>query len=178
MKKVLIVLLVLLILVVGIGFVMPTDYAVAKSVTISGSPDQVHTWVGDLNKWDEWIPWVENDPSIKTTRDGKTTGVGAHQSWTSDSGDGELTFTASDPQTGIAYDMAFIMGETRMPSSATMKYEKVDGGTKVTWSMDGDMDGAMGPVLDGWFRMFMPMMIGKDFDKGLNKLKAKVEAGS
>ena len=63
---------------------------------MQATPAQVHAFVGDLEKWDEWTPWIEDDPSIVTTFGEKTVGVGAHQSWTSESGDGELTLTQSD----------------------------------------------------------------------------------
>lgn len=174
--KILIGILVVLVVLVGVGFFLPTEYAVAKSVTIDAPPAKVHEYVGDLKKWDEFMPWTEDDPTIVTTFGDKTTGVGAHQTWTGKDGEGELTFTKSDPQSGIAYDMAFIMGETRAPSTSAMTYEKVDGGTKVTWTMEGDIADMMPPVLSGYMGLMMEGSIGDLFDRGLTKLKAKVEA--
>ncbi|MFX7894998.1 SRPBCC family protein, partial [Acinetobacter baumannii] len=47
-----------------------------------------------------------------------------------------------------------------------------DGGTKVSWSMDGDM--GRNP-LNRWMGLFMDRMVGPDFDAGLANLKALAE---
>jgi len=175
MKKLLVGLAGFVVVVVVVGLVTPPDFVVAKEVTIDAEPAAVHAYVGELKKWDEWSPWLEQDPTIKTTFGEQTTGVGASQSWTGKESDGELTFTKCDPETGIAYDMNFIMDENKIPSSAVMSYSVEDGKTKVTWSMNGTWKGAMPPVMDGWMKILSPWMIGSSFDKGLTKLKAKVE---
>lgn len=179
MKKLLVVLIVLVVVLGAIGYVTPKDYQVAKSITIDAPPAAVHAYVGDLQRWPEWTPWAEHDASLETTYGAKTTGVGAHQSWTSEGGDGELTLTMSDPAKGIAYDMAFIDEEARIPATSAMTYEPAaDGGTVVTWTMQGTWDGAVPPVMDGWMKILSPMMIGGMFDEGLANLKSRVESSS
>ncbi len=174
--KILIGIVVVLVVLAGVGFVLPTEFAVAKSVTIDAPPAKVHEHVGDLKKWDAFMPWAEEDPSMVTTLGEKTTGVGAHQSWTGKDGDGELTFTKSDPKTGVSYDMAFIHGDMRAESKSEMTYEEVAGGTKVTWTIEGDLADMMPPVLAGYMGLMMEGNVGEMFDRGLTKLKAKVEA--
>ncbi len=165
--------LALVVVFVAVGYFLPKDYDMERSIVIDATPERIHAYVGDLEQWDKWMPWKEADPSIEVKLGEKTKGVGAHQSWTGKDGKGELTFTASDPDKGIEYDMAFIMDEdTRAESHCVTSYEKVEGGTKVTWAMKGTMPGA---VLGGWFAMLMDSMAGKDFDKGLSKLKALAE---
>lgn len=168
----------ILVLVAAIGLMSSPRYAVAKSITIQAPPETVHQWVGDLKHWPEWLPWYDQDPSIATTYGETTTGVGAHQSWTGKSGDGDLTFTRCDPATGIAYDMAFIQGDLRMTSKVEMDYEKVEGGTKVTWSMEGSFEGIYPPVLKGLMGRMMGALIPKDFETGLEKLRTAVEKGA
>ena len=178
MKKVLIVLVLLVAVVALVGIATPTDYDIGTSLVINATPEQVHAYVGHLEKWPEWAPWEEEDPTIVTTLGDKTTGVGASQSWTSKDGDGELTLTKCDPATGIAYEMAFIMEGERFPSTSAMTYKAVDGGTEVTWTMQGDWKGAMPPIVDAWMKIFTPMMIGGMFDQGLQNLKGLVEASA
>jgi len=175
--KILIGLLVVLAIIAGVGLMLPTEFAVAKTVTIDAEPAQIHEYVGELKKWEEWTPWQEDDPTMVTTLGDKTAGIGAHQTWTGKDGDGELTFTKSDPTTGIAYDMAFILDEEKHPSTSAMTYKKVDGGTEVTWSMEGDAGSMMPPILGGYITKFaMVGSIEGMFDRGLSKLKEKVEA--
>jgi hypothetical protein len=175
-KKFLMIVLVLVIALVGVGLASSTDYSVESSMLIDAPASEIHAYLGELRKWPEWSPWDEADASIVTTFGDKTTGVGAFQSWTSDDGDGELTLTTCDVDTGVAYDMVFINGDERTPASAVLAYRAVDGGTEVTWSMEGDWKGVVPPVMDGWMQILTPVMIGGMFDDGLAKLKVVVEA--
>jgi len=176
MQKFLIGLVIFLAVIAVIGLVLPTEYEIEKSIEIDATPEAIHAFVGDLEQWESWAPWYEADPTIKVTMGEKTTGVGASQSWTAEDGDGELTFTESDAKTGIGYDMAFIMGETRAPSVSAMKYKTANGKTTVTWTMNGDADAFAPPVIGGYMTALMKGQIGGMFDQGLENLKTKVEA--
>lgn len=176
MKKLLLAIPILLLLIIGVGFLLPTDYSLESSVDISATPEEIHVFVGDLEKWPEWSPWEETDESIVTTTGEITTGVGATQTWTSDSGDGELTITRSDPATGIAYDMAFIMEGTRAPATSQVTYKPNGETTTVTWSMQGDVSAFAPPVIGGYMTLFMKGAITGMFDQGLDNLKKTVEA--
>ena len=179
MKKILIGLIVVVVLVVlsavVAGLMLPTEYSIEERVTIQADVAKVHEFVGELTKWKEWAPWEQEDPSIVTTFGATTTGVGASQTWTSDQGNGELTFTACDPKTGIAYDMAFIMGETRSPATSAMKYVVGEGTTEVIWTMEGDVADFMPPVLGGLMNVAMKAQIRSMFQTGLASLKAVAE---
>ena len=159
------------------GLVIPSRYSFVRKITISAPPAAVHAFVGHLDKWSEWMPWEQEDPSIITSRGEQTTGVGAKQSWTSPkSGDGEVEFTACDENTGIAYDMTFITKGKRAPAKASFRYAPAGDGTEVTWSMSGDLASMMPPVVRGLMKPVMSVMIGKNFTRGLASLKEKVEA--
>ncbi len=170
LKRIFITLLLLVGIFVIVGFLLPTDYAIGRSVTIKASPAQVHEYVGDIEKWPQWSPWEEADPSIKVTPGDITTGVGASQSWIGDSGGGRLTFTYSDPDNGIKYDLYFD-GDPEKNISA-MTYTPTAEGTQVTWSMQGKIGM---PVIGGYFAMMMDSLAGEMFASGLNKLKQVVE---
>ena len=132
LKLVLIVLVVLLVTLVGVGTVLPTTYEVERSIVVDAPPEAVHEWVGHLEKWPEWTTWNDGDPSMKTTLGALTTGVGASQSWTGRSGDGELELTKCDAS-GIAYGITFIEGDRRYPAKASISYSPVGtGSTNIT----------------------------------------------
>ncbi len=161
--------------VIAVGFMLPSQYTVSRTMNISASPDHIHTFVGDLEKWPDWTPWVKSDPTIKITFGDLTTGVGAHQSWAGDSGGGELTFTRTNPASGIGYDMSFEEG--KHPSQGTMAYKATGDSTEVTWTMIGD-NGAN--PFNRVFGLMMDPMIGPMFEDGLNRLKliAEKETGT
>ena len=182
MRKLLLALLGLLLPALVVGMILPTEFRVLRQIEIEAPPAEVHTLVGDLERWSEWSPWIEKDPTIVVNLGERTTGVGASQSWTSEQGDGELTFTASDPSTGIAYDMAFINdGERALATSEVQYLELVRDGeqgshTRVSWTMDGDTATFAPPILSGYMTFLMNDWISSDFDLGLAKLKERVEA--
>ena len=159
------------------GLLMPSQYSIVRKKTIAVPPKSVHAFVGHLEKWPEWMPWEQQDPSVITSRSDQTTGVGASQSWTSSkAGDGEVEFTECDENTGIAYDMTFITKGKRAPAKASIRYVPAGESTEVTWTMEGDTASMMPPVMRGLMKPVMATMIGKNFDRGLQSLKEKVEA--
>lgn len=157
-------------LVIGVGLALPSSYTISRSVTITASPARIHTFVGDLRQWPEWAPWAKADPSIVVHYGEVTAGQGAHQSWTSNSGGGELTFTRSDPDWGVAYDMS--MDDGKYVSQATMEYKRAGSATEVVWTMVGDT--GRNPF-NHYFGLMMDPMVGPMFEDGLNRLKLEAE---
>jgi hypothetical protein len=151
------------------GFLLPSSYAFQRSVVISASPQQIHEFVGDLQRWPEWTPWYEMEPSIETTYGPTTTGVGASQTWTGESGGGDLMLTQSDPFTGIEYEMSF---DGAFPSDGTIRYEVTPGGTQVTWGMQGEVDN----FIARYMGLLMESMVGPSFETGLANLKEAAES--
>lgn len=173
LKKILIGVVVVIVVLLLVGLVLPKHYEVKRSVVVKAEPAKVHQLVGDLKRWDEWAPWREEDPTIVTTFGPTTTGAGASQSWTGDSGSGRLRFTQSDAMTGVVYEMAFLEGDSEIPATGWVRYSPAPGGTEVEWAMQGDMDT---PVVAGYLALLSNRFIGGMFDKGLTKLKARAEA--
>jgi hypothetical protein len=172
LKKIVIGVLVALAVFVALGFAMGSDFRVERRATIKADVARVHEYCGELKNWPAWSPWQEQDPTIVTTFGEKTTGVGAHQSWTGKDGAGELTFTRCDPQTGITYDMAFIDGDRRSPSVALMNYKPVDGGVEVAWIIEGELNI---PVIGPYMALVFDKLVGPSFERGLDKLKMVCE---
>jgi len=158
------------VLVIAVGFALPSTYTISRSVTIQSDPTHIHTLVGDLHRWPDWTPWIKADPSIVVTFGDITEGVGAHQSWTDNSGGGELTFTRSDPDWGVAYDMN--MDNGKYLSQSTMEYKRTDNATEVVWTMTGRNGNN---PFNRYFGLMMDPMVGPMFEDGLNRLKLVAE---
>lgn len=170
LKIVLVIVGIALLLVVGIGATLPKDYQVVRRTIIAHPSDLIHPYVNNLERWPEWTPWEKMDESVVTTIGDVSEGVGANQSWTGDQGDGRLVFTKSDPRTGVHYDM-FMNGDKWQPK-ASINYAATDGGTQITWTMQGSVPI---PVLGGYLARMMDNMIGTAFEDGLSALKELVE---
>jgi len=171
MKKFLSFIFLLIIILGVIGYFLPTQYTINKSIVISSSSTHIHQYVGDLQKWDLWTPWKGEDPDIVISISEKTTGIGASQSWQDKHGGGSLTFTSWSPENGIEYDLYFQAGKYKCKSA--IKYNTTtETRTKVMWTMQCDMNM---PIIGGYFALFMQYSIGSMFQQGLDQLKLIVE---
>ena len=156
-----------------VGQFLPPTYSVQRSVVIEADRERIHALVGDLNAWPEWSPWIERDPTIETTIGEKATGIGAHQSWTSADGPGELTFTRSSSISGVAFDMAF--DEGKFKSEGALNYTPEGQNVRVTWIMSGDNSHS---IVGRYMALGFDAMVGPIFERGLEKLKAAAEKTS
>ena len=171
-KAALVVLATAVVAFVGIGLLLPSAYRVERSIVIAAGTPVIHAYVGDLSRWPEWTSWQDEDPSIRIKQGAITSGVGAHQSWSGDSGSGELTITESSPESGIRYDLSFDEGAWK--SKAAVLYHPEGSETRVTWEMSGD---AGMNVIGRYFGVLMDDMVGPMFESGLEKLKSAAEKG-
>ncbi|WP_170110632.1 SRPBCC family protein [Flavilitoribacter nigricans] len=161
----------LIVLVLLLGAIAPNEMKTAKSITIDAPVEQVFNTVNDLKTWESWSPWKEMDPGMQVTMGEKSVGEGAYYTWTGDeSGSGKMTILESEPSSRLLVDVEFDgMGGAKAPWTFAGSPE----GTYVTWGFDSKMPYPMNAML-----LFMDMTeaIGNDFERGLNKLKTKIES--
>ena len=156
--------------VIVIGLFLSNKVDVRRSVEINAPASSIHKFTNDLIQWSKWSPWLTQDPTIKTTLGKITQGVGASQSWKGQSGNGELTFIESSPQTGVKYNMQFDGDRTIYLSG--LSYQTDGYKTTVTWYMTGEME----PIIIGnYFAQLMDGFVGDSFTQGLEKLKLIAE---
>lgn len=150
---------------------MARPFTVTRSTTINAPAERIYPLVADFHHWVDWSPWEGMDPDLTRRYSGAESGEGAHCAWSGNrkAGEGSMTITNVTPNAHVAIDLHF----TR-PFPAKNKVELVltpqDGGaTDVEWLMSGTQKGVMAV-----FGRIVPMdkMVGKDFEKGLARLKA------
>jgi uncharacterized protein YndB with AHSA1/START domain len=171
LKWLLIVVLALLgVLVVG-GYLISPRFTVTRTVVVQAPPDKVYPLVASPRQWKQWAVWNQRDPAMQIEYAGPESGAGAKWTWHSKSeGDGTMTFTAAEPPKRVAYELYFPdFGTT---SAGDLAFAPEGGGTKVTWTMNGDM--GQNPVFR-WMALAMDGMVGKDFETGLANLKTVAE---
>ena len=174
LTKIVIALAVIIIGFVGVVATQPSEYRVARTVTIAAPASAVFPHVNDFHKWNAWNPWATIDPAMKQAYEGAPRGSGAVYAWAGNRevGEGRMTMTESRPNELIRIDLQFLK-----PFAGTSTAEftfKPDGErTAVTWSMAGHVNFVAKIV-----HLFMDMdtMIGGNFEKGLAQMKSVVEA--
>lgn len=152
----------------------PAAYSVVRSTTIAAPPGVVFGQVNDLHKFQAWSPWAEIDPNCKYTFEGPATGTGSAFSWTGNSsvGAGKMTITESKPSELVHARLDFFKPFAGV-GEAEYTFKPQGDKTVVTWTMTGEkvfITKAIGLFIS------MDKMLGPQFEKGLEKLKAIAEA--
>ena len=174
LKKILLSLAVVLALLAAIVATRPNSFSVSRSIVINAPAAKAFAVVNDLHRWDDWSPWSKRDPQMKKTFGGAASGVGATYAWEGNKevGVGHQTIVESRPDSLVRIDLVFekpFAGQNTVDFS----FAPEGAGTKVTWTMNGPSN-----FISKFFILtgMMDKMIGKDFDEGLQKLKALAEA--
>lgn len=149
------------------------NYRVSRSTSIAADPALVHRLVNDFHEWQAWSPWEGLDPDLDRTYSGPDSGVGAHYAWSGNrkAGRGTMEITRSTPEQ-IDVALAFLK-PFKSVSDVSFELAPAGHGTEVTWVMTGEQQGlaaVLGKVVP------MDRLVGKDFEKGLARLKAAAEA--
>jgi len=159
------------ILLFSVPFFLPKSVTVERTIEIHKPIDEVYAIVLDFNTFIEWNPWtemesealfevVQNDPALgsKIKWDGDTIGTGYLKRVNlieNELIESELTFL--NPWESTAADI--------------MKFQPSEKGTIVMWRNQLKLDYPFGRYM----YFIMDAFLGKDFEKGLNKLKAYCE---
>lgn len=148
------------------------EFEITHEATIRAAPATVHPLVNDFRNWKQWSPWEEKDPNLERTFSGPDSGTGSEYAWTGNKevGTGKMTITSSTPER-IAIDLEFIKPFKQSNKTVFAFTPDVDG-TRVSWTMSGSRN----LLMHAAGRLFVDKALGKDFDRGLAKLKAAAES--
>ena len=163
--------LVVAVVLVTVGFVLPSDYQVQREITINAPADKIYPNLVNLKAWPQWAVWFMRDPNMAVSFSGPDRAIGMQTTWESESqGNGEMEIVALKHNKEIIYHLYF--PDYDMSSTGIIKLEDTEAGTQVTWTDSGDM--GMNPV-NRYMSLMMDGMIGPDFELGLENLKTVVE---
>lgn len=172
-KKLLLGLLTLAVLLVVVGFFLPSRARVERSLNMRATSVAVFPRVATLTRWPEWTAWTTNRfPDMQTKFSGPPSGVGAvMMAEGKSSGNGTVTITRAEPAQGVWYDLDFEHGTQLFHGSIT--FYSVNDGMKVTWAIETDM-GAN--PFKRWAGLVLDKLMGGDMAAGLTNLKQQVES--
>lgn len=172
-QRALVALVLLALVLVGGGLLLSPKFHIERSVLVQAAPEKAYALVSDPHRWKEWTVWNRRDPVMSIEYFGAASGAGSGWAWKSASeGDGKMTLTAVQAPSRVAYDLYF--PDMDSTSTGELRFEPEAGGTRVTWTMDGDM--GANPLMH-WMALAMDRMVGPDFAAGLAQLKTLAEQG-
>jgi effector-binding domain-containing protein len=175
-RNLLVGLVMLLVVLLVIGFMLPSNVQVSRSIVINSSPSNIFGVVDGFRQFDRWSPWAAKDPAMKVQLSGALYGVGAHYEWSGNKevGTGSQEIIESTPYSEVKIRVLF--GGFQQPNIAVFSLEPATGqGTKVTWALHANLGD--NPIWR-YFGLMMDRMVGADYERGLSALKTYVERQS
>ncbi len=162
-----------ILILVGIGFFLPSHWRVERSVVIKAQESKIYPYIASFKTgWPQWNVFDREDPDIQFTYQGPESGDGASRSWVSKKmGNGIQKITKADPLSGIDFEISMEDGGFVIFGSITM--QKHPEGTKVVWKAVGDM--GANPVYKVMGYLMDPLM-GETLQKSLNHLRDLVQS--
>lgn len=172
MKKVFYVIIALFVLYFVLALFGPKSVKAERSIVINAPVEVVHEKLGDFQYFHEkWSPWSQRDPNMKTTFTGVPGEPGHVYGWSGnkDVGVGELRLVRVSGDS-IVQTLTF---EGQGDAFAYYLVRDQGGQSHITWGMQFDVGYMMRTPM-----LFMNMdeMIGKDYEKGLARLKQVIES--
>jgi len=172
-KKLLLGLLGFIIVLLLIGWLLPSQQSIERSIVVRGKADDVFSLVATLKRWPDWTAWTTNRfPDLAVRFDGPDTGVGATMiAAGKSSGDGTVRITSADPASGIAYTLDFNHGLQIFDGA--IRHTNSSEGLRVTWTLEAKLSAN---PLKRWAGLAMGSLMSGDMEQGLTNLKRRVEA--
>lgn len=171
LKKALLSIFMVIALLCVVGFMLPSDYKVERSITINAPSSAIFPYLVDLKKWQDWGVWFKRDPNMRFEYAGDQAAVGMQSNWISETeGNGAITIIALETNKRLIYSVSL----PDMPASTgEFVLNQVEGVTQVLWLDYGDV--GMNPF-KRYLASVMDYLLGSDFEAGLDNLKMVAEA--
>lgn len=151
-----------------------STYTVEREKRIDAPGADVIDRLVDFHRWEDWSPWADIDPEMSQDYSGPESGVGATHEWEGNrkAGKGRMEITEVEGAHKVTIDLQFLK-PFKSRTTTTFSLRPDGDATVITWTMTGPKT-----VMTRIMGIFTSMdkMIGKDFERGLDRLKADVES--
>jgi len=170
LKRILIATVAILLLLLAIGFLLPSAWRAERAVVIRAPASTIFPYLNSLKKWREWTVWYQRHPDLQAEYSGADAGVGATSRWRDEDGRAAMKIMQSERDRLVAYTLLLNGGEFQTDGNLFLVSE--GDGTRVVWSATGETGRS---PLNRYFALFLSHRIGADFEDSLTLLKQKIE---
>ncbi len=172
-KKIVIGLGLFLLVIIGVGLILPSSTQVSRNVIIERDISSVFNKVNDYREFNKWSPWAKRDPETRYEFTGPATGVGSKMSWHSDHpqvGIGSQEIIESIKDEKVTVKLYF---EGQGDATAYYRLEQQGKSTRITWGFTTE-HGVN--IISRYFGLMLDSWVGADYEAGLENLKQLLEA--
>ena len=172
LKIIFFVLVALVLVFVVIGFVLPRQRHVERSVFIDAPASVVFAQVNGFRHFNDWSPFVALMPGAEYGFEGPDFGVGSKMSWSETDPrpeTGSQTIVASTPYERV--DVELDLGPEGT-AQAVYLLSPENGGTNLTWAFDTDFGIN---ILNRYWGLLLDRQLGPLYAQGLANLKRIAE---
>lgn len=169
-KAVLFVIVSMIILFLTVAIFMPSEYKIERTIEIDCKTNDVFWKVADLNVFNEWNTWYEEEPSAYLPIKGDA-GLGQISEWKGEIvGAGKLKNTVVDENKYIEQELEFYS-----PFESSLKvwfnFSENNGKTTVVWGTSGELS----YPIERFMKVMIESGLNKSFNTGLARLKKLAE---
>ncbi len=168
MKKSMVILVSLLVVT---ALSWPRQFQFSESIVIHKSPEDVFSYLVNLESWKEWSPWSHSSGAVDFEFEGLQGVVGSYAQWhESNVGDLKQTLTSlRDPQIIVT---TFEMTQLNpMNGTSTFILKEVKGGVELLWTTQGTPKNWVQNIKNP----FMGQIWGSSYKQALERIKTKHE---
>lgn len=165
LKYIIVAVIVVVVGLVIVGYLSPEKVEVEHTQVINEPIGKVYNNIANLNTWDEWDPWSQQDPDMEVEIEGPLMKEGMRRSWKSDKvGSGSMRLKQAVPLNLLSFSINF---QGQGTAISVFELKEVEEGTEVTWSMEFEVGS------NPFMRVMGLMMKGaikSDYEEGLDNL--------
>jgi uncharacterized protein YndB with AHSA1/START domain len=162
-----------IVVVLVLAALKPETFQVRRAIAIDAPPERIYPLIADFRAWDAWSPWEKKDPNLKRSFSGPETGLGARYAWVGDRnvGEGSMEIAEAQAPNRVGLKLDFLK-PFKASNDVVFALQPQGRTTDVSWTMTGAV-----PFLAKIIHVFIDMdkMCGRDFEAGLQALKAQAE---
>jgi uncharacterized protein YndB with AHSA1/START domain len=153
---------------------MAETYSLQTSISIDAPAKKVYDLMLDLNRFDDWNPFMTMDPTTTTKVTQSKPGPGSLYEYEGKRiGRGQQVVLSAEKPNVIVSEMSFFGKKKTNTAIIEFRIQEETAGTLVTWYMQGER--GLGGKFMGTVLGFDKMM-GKSFASGLESLKKLIES--
>lgn len=151
---------------------LPAHVTVTRSVVVNAPEYAIYPYLNNLRRFPDWSPWAARDPNMRMTYAGPPEGKGSKVEWVSEVpsiGNGRMEIVETEPSRSVDLAANF----NGLEGTSSYQLSPAGSGSKISWSFSYETGSS---PLKRWKGLMLDGFVGSEYRRGLERLKAKVEA--